>query len=821
MESRSRRYLKSPKLLVTGAAILGLSILSGYARNPDCNCNAFIDRTQALRESGDNAGGARWAAFGERQCRAEGNKQFWRLNLLKAESLTDAGEYTSALRVLDSSPLPGSSFALLRARRLNDQAWIHFLLTEYDAAERLVNEADQEAHRASPPRISAMADVLTTRLYLYGKTGNLEAARHTFDLLKETGQVDPAHLLGTYGTLLDRSGRFEEAASYFEAALLQPGLNALETGKFQNNLAEIYYHLGNPDQALAAGIKAEPALRKASDRSGLRVCLNTLGLVHMDLGEMEQAEETLDESRQLAADLGDTRAIAEVANNLTLLAIKRGDWTEAAERNRQAFEIEHSLKDVESEQYSHIHAARIYAGRKQFAEALAALGAIDDSRLDNPNPRIDAEVEFIAIYRQLGDQPRARAHYRSAQKLIATVRSRMDKDENKLAWYDSQSALNQEWVRFLMQTGHTGEALESAEASRVLLMRERLGNRGKVAGRLSDYRVIAKKQDAALVSYWLMPDVSYAWVVNNGTVQFAKLHGEHAIASLVGQYRAFIEDGNDPLATQSPAADQLRRAILDPVLPLLAGAKRVIVVPDAQLHALNLETLTVNGHYWIQDVALTIAPSLNVLVAAAEAGPKVPLGQAILAVGDPTPTADFPKLPNASRELDAVTRVFHASNVLRGPQATPAAYFAARAGPRYIHFAAHAAAFAEQPLDSAIILSAGRLTARDLLHMPIHAELVTLSSCSSAGTRSYHGEGLVGLAWVFLQTGAHGVIAGLWNANDDATATLMSALYQRIASGLPPGDALRQAKLAMIAGGNSFARPYYWGPFQYYRGADR
>ena len=42
----------------------------------------------------------------------------------------------------------------------------------------------------------------------------------------------------------------------------------------------------------------------------------------------------------------------------------------------------------------------------------------------------------------------------------------------------------------------------------------------------------------------------------------------------------------------------------------------------------------------------------------------------------------------------------------------------------------------------------------------------------------------------------------------------MDTLYAQLVEHKSPAVALRDAKLALIAKGGSFARPYYWGPFQ-------
>jgi CHAT domain-containing protein len=154
-----------------------------------------------------------------------------------------------------------------------------------------------------------------------------------------------------------------------------------------------------------------------------------------------------------------------------------------------------------------------------------------------------------------------------------------------------------------------------------------------------------------------------------------------------------------------------------------------------------------------------------------------------------------------------------------GARAPPTAYRDARPD-RFtmIHFTAHAAANINSPLDSAIVLAgqdgAYKLYARDVADQHIHADVVTVSACRCAGERTNAGEGLVGFAWTFLRAGAQRVIAGLWAVDDQSTASLMDSFYAGLVRGAAPPRALRNAKLAMLRGGGSLARPYYWGAFE-------
>jgi CHAT domain-containing protein len=250
-------------------------------------------------------------------------------------------------------------------------------------------------------------------------------------------------------------------------------------------------------------------------------------------------------------------------------------------------------------------------------------------------------------------------------------------------------------------------------------------------------------------------------------------------------------------------------------------------VPDQELYSLNFETLPKGsepGKFWIEQATITIAPSLNYLVDTSYR--RADRGNGFLVLGNPDPAlAEFPKLEYASREIDGIRSSIGGaeSTVFQGPAARPSAYASAQPGRfGFIHFSAHATANTQSPLDSAVILSGTpdrcKLFARDVMSVPLSADLVTISACRSAGARTYAGEGLVGVAWAFLRAGARNVIAGLWDVNDRSTAQLMSSLYAELARGSKPSDALRAAKLELIHGGGSYAKPYYWAPFQVFTG---
>jgi len=98
---------------------------------------------------------------------------------------------------------------------------------------------------------------------------------------------------------------------------------------------------------------------------------------------------------------------------------------------------------------------------------------------------------------------------------------------------------------------------------------------------------------------------------------------------------------------------------------------------------------------------------------------------------------------------------------------------------------------------------------------------VSISACYGSGSRSYSGEGLVGLSWAFLRAGARNVVSALWEANDASTPKLMDSMYTGIGNGDNPAAALHKAKLALLHSDSVYRRPFYWAPFQLYTGSGR
>ena len=106
----------------------------------------------------------------------------------------------------------------------------------------------------------------------------------------------------------------------------------------------------------------------------------------------------------------------------------------------------------------------------------------------------------------------------------------------------------------------------------------------------------------------------------------------------------------------------------------------------------------------------------------------------------------------------------------------------------------------------------------ELYGKTFHPQLVVLSACRTGNGMLAEGEGIISLARGFTATGAGGIIAGLWNVNDESTAALVGSFYRQLGSGLLPAEALCASKLMYLEEQNrseSLKLPYFWAGMVY------
>ncbi|HET7437125.1 MAG TPA: CHAT domain-containing protein [Thermoanaerobaculia bacterium] len=790
------------------ALALLLVVVACDDRQPAEAPEALLQRGRIAVERGMYEEAAAAASDGMRRYSSDArwNESF---AVLSAYVVAQRGDSRSALSLLAATPRSVSAEA--GVRRLIALGFAHFSAGDSAAAEASYAQADALAARTMPSLRPEVAMQRTAAAFKQDDYDRAERFAHA--AMSGAHERQQWYILANATAMLAtiemNRREWERALAHFEAASrLARSIDARDVvRKIGGNVGWCYLNLGDADAALDRFLTAEDWAERHGITRVQSTWLSNIANVYLLREEPTQALPYAQRAVMAARTVNDPGRVASALTNLATVYIERGDFARAAEVNREAIKL--GAKPWPAA----LNDARITSIIGRPDEALAKLERVIDDSCDPPL-RWQAEVATAHLYARSGRTDDAVRMYAAALEtgdlargeLYATEFYRFAFETNLRRFYD-------EYIELLLANGRVEPALNVAERSRARTLREGIGllRRGEMDDEATSASQLARRTHATILSYWLASERSLLWVATANGVTVHRLPKQAEIERAVDEY------ARELLQSRRGRESARGRALYDMLVAPAGGATRdrVVVIPHERLTALNFETLiTPRSRYWIEDATISYASSLQLI----EAVHTRANHDALLIIGAvPDAGPDFPALQRAGDEMQRVSEHFAHPIVLSGTNATPAAYLNSKPAQfGFVHFVAHGTASELSPLDSAVILAQGRLSAADVITSPLDAELVTVSSCNSAGKRAYAGEGLVGLSWAFLRAGAKRVNAALWDVDDRATPKLMDAMYASLARGADPATALREAKLSLLRSGTVYAQPYYWAPFILY-----
>ena len=834
--------------------LVAVTCLSACTRHRDPQ--AAFEHARQTYQHGDFGTALREAEEGYREFHTLNAEWAWKFAILRASALHRQGFDGEVLKLFEAEPAPLPSGDLaVRRERLRSLAYAS--LHELPEAERSLAEAERLCTASEYP---ACSDVVTARAVQEMKRGHYLQAQALFARTLATARARGDQFLEATA-LLNLSWAAERQAHFDEALDRANGAREIAAvrgfgeiaQKALGNMGWAYYKLGDPEKAEVMLTDAKRQAEKLGEAASEIGWLTDSGYPYLDAGEFSLAEQSFQQSLDLARKINSREDVVDSLVALAFVSEQAGKLENAKRYADEALAKVREDNEAPDQVYLELVQGRMAARLHDPAAAEKAFREVAQSPDCPVFLKWEAERSLGRLYEDQSQFDSADHQYRTALNTFETARSELQHVDSRLPFLSNASRIYDNYIHLLVERGKTTEALQVADFSRARTLSEGLGLLPKgtsFAPELLNAQQIARHAGGTVLFYWLGEEQSYLWAVTPQKVALFRLPPSADIKTRVERYRKAIIDQRESLQTASDDGVALYRILVEPAKDLLSKDTkngRVFIVPDGALNSLNFETLLVPGpkadtrsetkeeprpHYWIEEVTLSSASSLRMLEAFHAAhgrgtGNLLMLGDAI------APNKDFPQLPKASIEMESIEKHFPAAEetVFSRDRATPPAYLASKPERfSYIHFVAHGTASRPSPLDSAIVLSKAnarvneeedsfKLYARDILRYPLRAELVTVSTCRSAGARAYSGEGLVGLSWAFVRAGAHNVIGALWDVSDASTPQLMDELYGELKKGRAPDAALRQAKLTLLHSNASFSKPFYWAPFQLYTGS--
>lgn len=812
------------------ALILVLLILVPLKDAHPGAASAFYSHVRQLFEQGKLAKSQREAELGARYFQSSDPGWSIQLRLLQAEIMVRRGSDDEALALLARTPVEDNQ-PEVTVRKLVTEADAHTDQLRFAQAGEKLSQARQICRQAD---FAFCAQTFRVQGVLAVLQGNFDEAHRSFleGLTVAKAQQDKsleARLLLDLGWNSLQTGHFDEAATWSKSAFgAATEIGAEDIAQMAlGNLGWAYYQLGDDERALGLFLDAGNDAAKLGDTRAELKWIENAGAVYHDTGDPKRAEQSYLRALSLARQLGSREDIANALGDLAEISVENGNLNAASDYLNQLS----SMAGVGNNRTNASNALRkgmLAAARHEDQQAETIFRALQSNTTSPVMIRLDAGDELGKLLEAQGRTREAERVFRSTLDEFESARAELSSEDSRLPFSANATGIYEDYIDLLVKEGRSAEALAAADQSRARTLAQGLGVAEKVFRRAAlNPRQIAQKTGATLLFYWLGTDQSYLWAITPARIALIKLPARTEIVARVERYRKSLLDVEDAVVARDEDGQALYQLLVAPVAQVVKGDKPVMILADGALSKLNFETLLAPGqgkelHYLLEDATLLSAPSLAMLGAAR---PARKADRNLLLLGDPvSPNQDYPSLPLFGSEMTRIEMHFepHDQAVFAGQRATAAAYLTSDpARYSYIHFVSHAVASRIDPLDSAIILSRGlagedsfKLYARDIMQHPIDARLVTISACYGSGTRSYAGEGLVGLSWAFLRAGAHSVIGALWEVSDESTPRLMDSLYQGIEKGQDPAPALRNAKLGLLHSQSKFRAPFYWAPFQ-------
>lgn len=663
-------------------------------------------------------------------------------------------------------------------------------------------QAKQIWEKKLGPRHFKVAFALTNIGLSYGETGRPDAERESLEkalsiLIEHIGEIHPVvaktHFL--LGKHYERNGKEAKALEAYQDALTAYSTGFSPETLTDNPTAQADFSLPGAISALAAKARlyAQWKTGTKDETTALEFAVATYQVVDSLIRKMRLGLRGAD-SRKLLSDT-------------------------SIPMYESAIEILFRLYDqTQTEKY--LHQAFEYSER---SKALLLQEALQESRARN---YIDMPDSVLQTERQLKID------------LAFYEKQLFDLYTQKPATQQAQFPILQEQVFNLKQTYRQFiKALEKRYPAYFQLKYD-LGN-----ARVSDIQAGLKGKEAQVIQYFWGEKNVYLFAISQQELRVHAISIQEGVADNIREMLKQLSDAegvdrNGNSMEQYRAfyanAHSLFQQLLAPVLD--TTLEELILIPDGPLGYLPFEILVqyapkpssrvdyVGLSYLLRTYRIRYAHSAGLILEVADVrkGKAWELGGFAPDYLTTSKENEWATLAGNQPEVKGIVALIGGKAFL-GEAATERAFKETAANFGMLHLAMHTRIDDENPLYSGLVFSQdstagdlieedGILYAHEIYTLRLQAELAVLSACETGRGQLARGEGIMSLARAFRFAGCPNIVTSLWQTDDRISRELMHYFYEYLAEGIPKDEALRQAKLQILAN-SSQQHPHYWAAF--------
>ncbi|HEX2611730.1 MAG TPA: CHAT domain-containing protein, partial [Gemmatimonadales bacterium] len=646
------------------------------------------------------------------------------------------------------------------------------------------------------------------------------------DLLQEalairSGGGRPELIAGTLveiGWAYHLAGHPEQAIGHFRKAIglyRSIGQSSGEAAAL-DRLGSALRRTGRPGLALDAYRRSLALSEQTRDRRSVAHTRANLGWLLVEQGQRAAGTRALELALESFQRLEEPEGRAHALVGLATAARISGDLKTARRRFQEALSLVEQQRAYGRRQGYWIQAVALWddyyesyvdllveLSRTGQAGALASAFEVSDwARSRNLyDMLLESQVDL-----RVGIDPRLRALEADVQERLNAVEDRRRAVLLSSSRHNPEAAALQRSLRSLRQQFQQVEAKIRAANPRLAAISHPKPVALREAQRLLD-------PGTRLISYVLGEKRSFVFVVGPNSLDCLDLPPRAQIEAMAREaYEGLVHGGNKRSRMETGEVAASLESMLLGKIDLTSEVKRLLVVPEGRLLYIPFAALPSRAGELLDRFEIVQIPSAATLVALRHRERLRPQPRKRLAiVADPvlSPndyrlekfrtvvrsepldplTAFLSPLPFSRREANAIESQVPPEGrlVALGLSANRDLLLSgALADYRVLHFATHAVIDEQNPELSGLVLSAfdssGRrcpayLRLHEIFNLDLPADLVVLSACRTALGKRVRGDGITGLTQGFLNSGASRLVVTLWDAEDEATAALMSRFY--------------------------------------------